>query len=103
MMKKTLKLIDQNGEIKKLTVKGRCTVDGSVCKTAKEQDSAITLGLNTGKVIFYKTDESGEIDKIDTAYLNIGKEDDVSTLRKIYGSFRRTTKIWCACMLIRVR
>lgn len=84
--KKTLKLIDQNGEIKKLTVKERCTVDGSVCKTANEQDSAITLGLNTGKVIFYKTDESGEIDKIDTAYLNTGKEDDVSTLRKIYGS-----------------
>ena len=90
--KKMFKLIDQNGEIKKINIKERCTVDGTVCKTAKEQERAVNIGLSVGNVILYKTDENGEINKIDTAYYDAASEDEQSSIRKIYGSDEPTLR-----------
>lgn len=87
-----IKLITQDNEIKKYKINDKCTIDGSVLKTKSEQNTALDNGKAQGNVILFKEDENGEITRIDTALFNLGKEDELSTLRKIYSPSEETLR-----------
>lgn len=79
-----LKILNYDGEIVIKTLDSKCRIDGENYSSSSKQLEALNRGLAYGEVIRYQLNSDDLINRIDTLYFNSSKEEEKTTLRKIF-------------------